>query len=116
MAGADDGQDIAPVFAFGPLAGARPPVAGKDLVDDEHGRGAADAVALRGDVAQRLDGGGAQAGVEDVELGGVTPGTEVGVAAVGDDPLAGGEPGVRRGGQSSAVPLMNNSGRLVTQA
>jgi hypothetical protein len=57
----------------------------KDVRQHEHGHVAADAVALGGDAAEDLLHGLASGAARVVDLGGVGPGREVRVAAVGDD-------------------------------
>ena len=65
----------------GPGAGA--PGLGEDVVDHEHGHVAPDAVALTGDIGQRLDGRRAHRRRERVELDDVRPRREIRVPAVG---------------------------------
>jgi len=73
-----------PEFQRGRMAGAFAPGLGKNPVGDQHRHVAANAVALGRDVAQRLDHLGAHGGVEGVELGGVGPDREIGIAPVGE--------------------------------
>ena len=77
-----------PVVVVGARAGALAPRALEDAVHHEHRHVAADAVALLGDRAERLDHGAAQRRRERVQLHDVGPGGEVRVAAVREHAVA----------------------------
>ena len=82
MARLDGGDHGRPVVVVGPRPAALAPGPLEDVVHHQHRHVAADAVALRGDRAERLDHGRPQVGRERVQLHDVRPGREVRVAAV----------------------------------
>lgn len=86
----DDG--FGPEFARGRFASAkkRAPSVGEDVVQNEHGHIAADAVAMFCDFAEFSDERGARGRLEVIELENIAPGREVRIATVGEKDGLGG--------------------------
>ena len=79
----DRGNDRVPVFLGRSIAGSLSPGALKDLIEQKHRHIAANPVALRCNVRDRVDHGLAKTRLEGVQLHYIRPGGEVGIAAAG---------------------------------
>ena len=104
----ESGDGFAPEFARRRLAPGeeRAPGARENVVQNEHGHVATDAVAVIGDFAELGDERGARGGFEIIELDNVAPSREVGIAAVSEkEGLGGGFVQEKRGGGSAKICL-----------
>ncbi|NBB83392.1 MAG: hypothetical protein GVY28_08295 [Alphaproteobacteria bacterium] len=81
---------IGPEFALRVAVGKAAPGALEDVGQHQHGHVAAHSVALVGDRLQRVDHAAAGGGATIVQLHGVAPAGEIGIAAEGEDPAVAG--------------------------